>query len=92
MAQKHFKELANFQQEGKCLPQLHIFVVGTFRDQLLEEGRLNEAVQDISKCLKELERKPYYHCIQRDLKEGSHFISSTTWQTRGTKSLSQQPL
>ena len=29
---------------------------------------MKKAVQDISKRLKELERKPYYYCIQRDLK------------------------
>ena len=66
MAYKSSKELATFQQEQGQLLQLRIFVVGTFKDQLVEEGRLNEAVQDISRRLKELEGKPYYHCIQKD--------------------------
>ena len=39
MAHKSSKELATFQQEKDQLPQLRIFVVGTFKDQLVEEGR-----------------------------------------------------
>ena len=66
MAHKSSKELATFQQEKDQLPQLRIFAVGTFKDQLVEEGRLKEAVQDISKRLRELEGKPYYRCIQKD--------------------------
>ena len=66
MASKSPRELPSFQQEEGQLPQLRIFVVGTFKDQLVEEGRLKEAVQDISKHLRELEGKPYYHCIQKD--------------------------
>ena len=68
MAQKGSRELISFQQEGSQSPQLRIFVVGTFKDKLVEEGRLKETVQDISKRLEELERKPYHHCIQRDAK------------------------
>ena len=68
MAQKGSKELTSFQQEGSQSPQLRIFVVGTFKDKLVEEGRLKETVQDISKRLEELEGKPYHHCIQRDAK------------------------
>ena len=66
MASKSPRELPYFQQEEGQLPQLRIFVVGTFKDQLVEDGRLKEAVQDISRRLKELEGKPYYHCIQKD--------------------------
>ena len=39
MTHKSSKELATFQQEKDQLPQLRIFVVGTFKDQLVEEGR-----------------------------------------------------
>ena len=67
MAKKSPRELPSFQQEESQLPQLRIFVVGTFKDQLVKkEGRLKEAVQDISKRLRELKGKPYYHCIQKD--------------------------
>ena len=66
MANKSSKELPSFQQEESQLPQLRIFVVGTFKDQLVEEGRLKEAVQDISRRLRELKGKPYYRCIQKD--------------------------
>ena len=66
MSHKCAKELTTFQQEEGQLPQLCIFVVGTFKDQLVEEGRLKEVAQDISKRLRELEGKPYYHCIQKD--------------------------
>ena len=66
MSHKSSKELTSFQQEGSHLPQFRIFVVGTFKDKLVEKGKLKEAAQDISKHLKELEGKPYYHCIKRD--------------------------
>ena len=65
MSQKCSKELATFWQEKCQLPQLRIFVVGTFRDKLVGEGRLKEVTQDISKRLRELEGKPYYYCIKR---------------------------
>ena len=66
MSQKCSEELATFQQEDGQLPQLRIFVVGTFKDQLAEEGKLKEVTRDISKRLRELEGKPYYCCIQKD--------------------------
>ena len=66
MAQKCSKDMATFQQEESNVPQLRIFVVGTFKDLLAEEGRLKQAVEDISKRLKELEGKPYYCCIVKD--------------------------
>ena len=66
LAHKSSKEMATFQQEGSQLPQFRIFVVGTFKDQLIEEGRDKEAIQNISKRLSELEGKPYYHCIKKD--------------------------
>ena len=72
MSHKCSRELTSFQQEGSRMPQFCIFVVGTFRDQLVEEGRLREAVRDISKHLEELEGKPYYDRIQRD-SEGQPF-------------------
>ena len=68
MAHKSSRELTSFQQEGSHLPQLRIFVVGTFKDQLDEEGRLKEAVQHMSERLEQLDGKPYYHYIQRDSK------------------------
>ena len=66
MALKCSKKVATIQQEGGQLPQMRIFVVGTFKDQLVEKGRLKEAVQDISKRLRDLEGKPYYCCIRKD--------------------------
>ena len=42
IAHKSSKELPSFQQEEGQLPQLRMFVVGTFKDQLVEEGRLKE--------------------------------------------------
>ena len=64
MAQKCSKQLASFLQEGSPVPQLHIFVVGTHKDQLIKEGRLDEATQDITTFMKGLEGKPYYRSIQ----------------------------
>ena len=66
LAQKSSKEMATFQQEGSQLPQFRIFVVGTFKDQLMEEGRHEEAVRDINKCLNQLKKKPYYPSMQKD--------------------------
>ena len=66
MANKSPREVPSSQQEESQLPKLRIFVVGTFKDQLVEEGRLKEAVQDVSKRLRQLKRKPYYRCIQKN--------------------------
>ena len=68
MSHKSSRELTSFHQKESCMPRFCIFVVGTFRDQLVKEGRLEEAVQDISKHLEELEGKPYHDCIQKDSK------------------------
>ena len=65
MANKSPRELPSFQQEEGQLPQLRIFVAGTFKDKLVGEGRLKEAVQDISRHMKKLEGKPYYRCFQK---------------------------
>ena len=79
LAHKSSKEMATFHQEGSQLPQFRIFVVGTFKDQLVEEGRHKEAVQDISKRLGELEGKPYYHCIKKDTAgQPFHLIDNLT--------------
>ena len=49
-------------KEEECqLPQLHIYVVGTFKDPLVEESK---ATQEIGERLRKLERKPYYNAIQ----------------------------
>ena len=74
MAHKSSKELATFQQEGSQLPQFRIFVVGTFKDQLVKEGRHKEAAQDISKRLRELEGKPYYKCMKKDAGGQSFYL------------------
>ena len=66
LAHKSSEEMAKFQEEGSQLPQFRIFIVGTFKDQLVGKGRLKEAVQNISKHLRELEGKPYYHWIEKD--------------------------
>ena len=64
MAQKCSKQLASFLHKGSPVPQLRIFVVGTHKDQLIKEGRLDEATQDITTFMKGLEGKPYYRSIQ----------------------------
>ena len=66
LAHKSSKEMSTFQEKGSQLPQFRIFIVGTFKDQLIVEGRDKEAVQDISKRLSELEGKPYYRYIKKD--------------------------
>ena len=74
MAQRCSKQLASFQQEQSPLPKLHIFVVGTSKDQLIKEGRLDEATQDITTFLEELDGKPYYHSIEWDSSTGKPFF------------------
>ena len=66
MDQKCSKALASFWQEGSPLPYLRIFVVGTHKDQLIEENRLDKTTQDIATFLEALDRKPYYHSIEWD--------------------------
>ena len=76
MAQKCSKKLAAFQQERGQLPQLRISVVGSYKDQLVEEGRHKEAVTDIRKRLKELRRKPYYKFITWDADQPFYLVNS----------------
>ena len=74
VAQKCSKQLASFLQKGSPEPQLRIFVVGTHKDQLMKEGRLDEATQDITAFLEGLEGKPYYHSIEWDSSAGQPFF------------------
>ena len=74
MAQKCSKQLASFQQEHSPLPKLRIFVVGTRKDPLIKEGRLDEATKDITTFLEELDGKPYYHSIEWDSSTGKSFF------------------
>ena len=74
MAHKSSKELATFQQKGSQLPQFRIFVVGTFKDRLVTVGRDKAAAQDISKRMRELEGKPYYHCMKKDADGQSFYL------------------
>ena len=46
-------------------PQLRIFLVGTFKDRLLVEGRLKETKANLNKRIGQLESKPYYKYIVR---------------------------
>ena len=74
MAHKRSKQLASFLQEGSSEPHLRIFVVGTHKDQLMKEGRLDEATQHITAFLEGLEGKPYYHSIEWDSSAGRPFF------------------
>ena len=66
MADKCSSGLDELQEQGGQLPQLRIFLVGTFKDCLLEEKRLQEAIKNITRHMKQLEKKPYYKHIVRD--------------------------
>ena len=74
MSQKCSKELASFLQEDSPLPQLRIFVVGTHKDELIKQGRLDEATKDIKTFLGTLKGKPYYKFIQWDSKGRQFFL------------------
>ena len=66
LAQKCSSSMAKFQQEGGRLPQFRILLVGTFKDRLIRERRLQEAIEAIKQHIKSLEKKPYYKHIARD--------------------------
>ena len=66
LAQKCSRGMADFQEKGGRLPQIRILLVGTFKDRLIKEGRLQEAIEELDKRIKLLEKKPYYKHIARD--------------------------
>ena len=74
MSQKCSKELASFLQKDSPPPQLRIFVVGTHKDELIKQGRLDEATKDIKSFLGTLKGKPYYKFIQWDSKGRQFFL------------------
>ena len=74
MSQKCSKELATFLQRDSPSPQLRIFVVGTHKDELIKQGRLDEATKDIKSFFGTLKGKPYYNSIQWDSKGQQFFL------------------
>ena len=74
MAQKYSKELATFRQKDSSPPQLRIFVVGTHKDELIAQGRLDEATKEIKTFLETLKGKPYYNSIQWDSKGQKFYL------------------
>ena len=76
MSQKCSKELASFLQKDSPPPQLRIFVVGTHKDELIKQGRLDRATKDIKSFFGTLKGKPYYNSIQWDSKGQQFFLIS----------------
>ena len=75
MAQKCSKEMALFQQKNSSSPpQLRIFVVGTHKDELIAQGRLDEATKEITTFFETLKEKPYYTSIQWDSRGQKFFL------------------
>ena len=74
MAKKFSKELATFQQKESPPPQLRIIVVGTHKDELIAQGRLDEATKEIKTFLEALKGKPYYNSIQWDSKGQKFYL------------------
>ena len=66
LAQKCSRSMADFQEKGGHLPQIRILLVGTFKDRLIREGRLQEAIEELNRRIKSLEKKPYFKHIARD--------------------------
>ena len=66
LAQKCSRRMADFQEKGGQLPQIRILLVGTFKDRLIKEGRLQEAIEELNRRIKSLEKKPYYKHIARN--------------------------
>ena len=74
LAQKCSGSMSDFQEKGGHLPQIRILLVGTFKDRLIREGKLQEAIEDLNKRIKSLEKKPYYKHIARDSKGRQFFL------------------
>ena len=74
MSQKYSKELATFRQKNNPPPQLRIFVVGTHKDELIAQGRLDGATKEIKSFLETLKGKPYYNSIQWDSKGQKFYL------------------
>ena len=74
LAQKCSRSMSDFQEKGGHLPQIRILLVGTFKDRLIREGRLQEVIEDLNKRIKSLEKKPYYKHIARDSKGRQFFL------------------
>ena len=74
LAQKCSRSMANFQEKGGHLPQIRILLIGTFKDRLIREGRLQEAIEELNKRIKSLEKKPYYKHIARDSNDRPFFL------------------
>ena len=74
LAQKCSRSMANFQEKGGRLPQIRILLVGTFKDRLIREGRLQEAIEELNKRIKSLEKKPYYKHIAMDSNSRPFFL------------------
>ena len=66
LAKKCSSSIGKFQEKGGCLPQFPILFIGTFKDYLNREGRLQKAIATIKQHIKLLEKKPYYKRIARD--------------------------
>ena len=66
LVQKGTRSMADFQEKGGRLPQIRILLVGTFKDLLIREGRLQEAIEELNRRIISLEKKPYYKHIARD--------------------------
>ena len=74
LAYKCSSSMAEFQEKGGHLSQFRILLVGTFRDRLEKEGRLQEAVKSIKQHIKLLEKKPYYKHIAQDSTGQAFFL------------------
>ena len=74
MSLKYSKELATFQRKESPPPELRVFVVGTHKDELIAQGRLDEATKEIKTFLETLKGKPYYNSIQWDSKGQKFFL------------------
>ena len=74
LTQKCSRSMADFQEKGGHLPQIRILLVGTFKDRLIRAGRLQEAIEELNRRIKLLEKKPYYKHIARDSKGRPFFL------------------
>ena len=66
MGVKHSKEMSHFQEHGARSPMPSIFLVGTFKDVLQQEGKLPDQCKKISDVIHTMSHLPAFRHVVKD--------------------------
>ena len=66
MGVKHSKEMSHFQEHGAQSPKPSIFLVGTFKDVLQQEGRLPDRCKKIGDIIHTMSHLPAFRHVVKD--------------------------